>query len=93
MLVYTKLSNYLKANGMLWKDLQNALSISPTVMAKLQKDRPCNTETINKVCEYLKVQPADIMEWIPDEEYEKQNSEKIAIERQIEELKSKLRKM
>ena len=33
------------------------------------------------------------MEWIPDEEYEKANAEKLAIEKQIAELQAKLKNM
>ena len=52
-----------------------------------------NTDTLNKVCEYLHVQPSEIMEWIPDEEYNKANEEKQAIEAQIAELQAKLKTM
>lgn len=62
-------------------------------MAKFQKDRPVNSDTINKVCEYLKVQPGDIMEWIPDAEYEAQNAEKIELERQIAEMQTRLKEL
>ena len=61
--------------------------------AKFSKNKPMNTDIINKVCEYLHVQPSDIMEWIPDEEYQKANAEKIAIEAQIAELQAKLKQM
>ena len=67
MIVYNKLANYLKANNMKWIDLQNGLELSPSVMAKLQKNRNVNTETLDKVCTYLKVQPGEIMEWVEDE--------------------------
>lgn len=93
MIVYDKLSDYLKANNMKWIDLQNAIGISPSVMAKFQKNRGLNTDTLNKVCEYLKVQPSEIMEWIPDAEYESANAEKLAIEAQIAELQAKLKQM
>lgn len=93
MIIYDKLGNYLKANNMKWIDLQNAISVSPSVMAKFQKNRGLNTESLNKICEYLKVQPSEIMEWIPDADYEKQNAEKIAIEAQIAELQAKLKKL
>ena len=93
MIVYDKLGDYLKANNMKWIDLQNAIGISPSVMAKFQKNRGLNTETLNKVCEYLKVQPSEIMEWIPDAEYESANAEKLAIEAQIAELQAKLKQM
>ena len=52
-----------------------------------------NTDIINKVCEYLCVQPSEIMEWIPDAEYEKANAEKQAIKAQIQELQAKLKQM
>ena len=50
-------------------------------------------ETINRICEYLHVQPSEIMEWIPDVEYNKANEEKQAIEAQIAELQAKLKQM
>lgn len=93
MIIYNKLANYLKANNMKWIDLQNGLGLSPSVMAKLQKNRNVNTETLDKVCEFLKIQPSEIMEWIPNAEYEKQNAEKLAIEKQIAELQAKLKNM
>ena len=74
-------------------DLQNALGISPSMTAKFTKNRIISTDTLNKVCEYLHVQPSEIMEWIPDSEYEKANAEKQAIEAQIAELQAKLKKM
>lgn len=93
MIVYNKLSDYLKAKNMKYIDLQRELELSPSVIARFQKDRSVTTDTLNKVCEYLQVQPSEIMEWIPDSEYEKQNAEKQAIEAQIAELQAKLKKM
>ena len=74
-------------------DLQNALGLSPSMTAKFTKNRIISTDTLNKVCEYLHVQPSEIMEWIPDSDYEKQNAEKQAIEAQIAELQAKLKTM
>ena len=74
-------------------DLQRELELSPSVIARFQKDRSVTTDTLNKVCEYLHVQPSEIMGWIPDSEYEKANAEKQAIEAQIAELQAKLKKM
>ena len=74
-------------------DLQRELELSPSVIARFQKDRSVTTETLNRICEYLHVQPSEIMEWIPDSEYEKANAEKQAIEAQIAELQAKLKTM
>ena len=93
MIVYNKLSDYLKAKNMKYIDLQRELELSPSVIARFQKDRSVTTDTLNKVCEYLRIQPSDMMEWIPDSEYEKVNAEKQAIEQQIAELQAKLKKM
>lgn len=93
MIIYNKLGDYLKSQNKKWIDLQNALSLSPSMTAKFTKNRTMSTDTLNKVCEYLQVQPSEIMEWIPDAEYNKANEEKQAIEAQIAELQAKLKTM
>lgn len=93
MIIYNKLGDYLKSQNKKWIDLQNALSLSPSMTAKFTKNRTISTDTLNKVCEYLQVQPSEIMEWIPDAEYNKANEEKQAIEAQIAELQAKLKTM
>ena len=92
MIVYKKLEKILQDRNMQWKSLCDA-GISVNMPAKFSKNKPMNTDIINKVCEYLHVQPSEIMEWIPDAEYEKQNAEKQAIEAQIAELQAKLKTM
>lgn len=97
MIIYDKLANILKERNMQWKDLCNS-GISINTPTKFSQNRTMNTEVIDKVCEYLHVQPSDIMEWIPNDEYEKrqnekQNAEKRAIEAQIAELQAKLKSM
>lgn len=93
MIVYNKLGNYLKSKNMKYIDLQRELELSPSMTAKFTKNRTISTDTLNKVCEYLHVQPGEIIEWIPDEEYDKQNLEKQAIEAQIAELQAKLKNL
>lgn len=93
MIVYDKLGDYLKSKNMKYIDLQRELALSPSMTAKFTKNRTMSTDTLNKVCEYLCVQPSEIMEWIPDEEYNKANEEKQAIEAQIAELQEKLKQM
>ena len=92
MIVYKKLEKILQDRNMQWKSLCDA-GISVNMPAKFSKNKPMNTDIINKVCEYLQVQPSEIMEWIPDIEYNKANEEKQAIEAQIAELQEKLKKM
>lgn len=97
MIIYDKLADILKERNMQWKDLCQS-GISTNVPTKFSQNRTISTDTLDKVCEYLQVQPSDIMEWIPNEEYEKrqsekQNAEKLAIEQQIAELQAKLKQM
>lgn len=92
MIVYKKLEKILQDRNMQWKSLCDA-GISVNMPAKFSKNKPMNTEIINKVCEYLHVQPSEIMEWIPDVEYNAQNEEKAKIEQQIQELQAKLKTM
>ena len=96
MIIYDKLANILKERNMIWKDLCNS-GVSINTPTKFSQNRIVSTDTIDKICEYLQVQPSDIMEWISQEEYDKRNDEKViaerlAIEKQIAELQKKLQK-
>lgn len=97
MIIYDKLANILKERNMQWKDLCQS-GISTNVPTKFSQNRTISTDTLDKVCEFLQLQPSDIMEWIPNEEYEKrqsekQNAEKLAIEAKIAELQAQLKNM
>ena len=93
MIVYDKLMNILLERKMNKRQLSEAVGIKANTMSALSKNRNVNMETINRICEYLHVQPSEIMEWIPDAEYNKANEEKQAIEAQIAELQAKLKQM
>lgn len=93
MIVYDKLGDYLKSKNMKYIDLQRELALSPSMTAKFTKNRTVSTDTINKVCEYLHVQPSEIMEWIPDAEYNKANEEIASIDAQIAELMAKKKEL
>lgn len=92
MIVYKKLEKLLQDRNMQWKSLCDA-GISVNMPQRFSQNKTMNTDTLNKVCEYLHVQPSEIMEWIPDAEYNKANEEKQAIEAQIAELQAKLKTM
>lgn len=86
MIIYNKLGDYLKAKNMKWIDLQNALGISPSVMAKFQKNRNVTTDTIDKICTFLHIQPSDMMEWVENEDTLKERE----IQAQIDALQKQL---
>ena len=86
MIVYYKLDSLLKERNITKTQLCKETGISTNVISKISKNEGFKTETIDRLCEYLQVQPSDIMEWIPKEEYEKrqnekQNAEKLEINR------------
>lgn len=93
MIIYNKLGDYLKSKDMKYIDLQRELQLSPSMTAKFTKNRTMSTDTINKVCEYLQIQPSEIMEWIPDAEYNKANEQIANIDAQIAELMAKKKEL
>ena len=90
MIVYYKLEGLLKERGISKSKLTEDTGLSTNIVSKISKNEGFKTETINRLCEYLKVQPGDIMEWIPDDKWNSENAKKIEIQKQIEELKRQL---
>ena len=85
--------NILSERQMNKRQLSEAIGIKANTMSALSKNRNVNMETINRICEYLHVQPSEIMEWIPDTEYNKANEEIASIEAQIAELEAKKKQL
>ncbi len=69
MITYAKLWQLLEKREMKKTDLLKILSSS--TVAKLGKNVTLNTDTIDKLCDFLKCQPGDIMEHISDEQLKK----------------------
>lgn len=64
MIRYFRLWDLLERRGMKKNDLLAVIS-APTLI-KLRKGRTVTTETIEKLCKFLQVQPQDIMEYIEE---------------------------
>ena len=64
---YYKLLDLLNKRGISKGELKERSGISSATMAKISKGEFINTEVINRICSALDVQPAEIMEYIPDE--------------------------
>ena len=93
MIVYYKLNTLLDERKITKTQLCKDTGISTNVVSKISKNEVFKTDTLNRICEYLHVQPSEIMEWIPDAEYNAQNEEKAKLEAQIAELQAKLKQM
>lgn len=89
MIVYYKLSNILKERNMQWKDLCKA-GISVNTPTKFSQNKTMNTEIIDKVCAFLKVQPGDIMEWVNEsDQKEREIQAKIdALQKQLADVRA-----
>lgn len=88
--VYQRLFDKLKKEGITQKDLRNA-GIGSSSISKMKYNQSITTDTICKICEFLHCMPDEIMEWIPDSDFEKANEERRQIEAQILELQKKLK--
>lgn len=84
MIVYYKLANILKERNMSWKSLCES-GISTNMPQRFSQNKNVSTDTIDKVCKFLKVQPGDIMEWVDEKE-----EERAKIQAQIDALQKKL---
>ena len=75
MIRYYKLNDLFNRRGMKKTDLLDIIS-SPT-LAKLSKGETIKTDVIDRICKKLNCQPADIMEYVPDEKIEKSIVKKV----------------
>lgn len=94
MILYYKLDKLLKERKITKTQLCKDTGISTNIVSKISKNEGFKTDTINRLCEYLKIQPGEMMEWIPDEEYKEneriKEEEKSKIQAKIDELKKQL---
>lgn len=93
MIVYYKLDKLLESRGITKRKLCADTGLSTNIVSKISKNEGFKTETINRLCEYLKIQPSEIMEWIPDEEYNANSQRREELEAQIAELQEQLKNL
>lgn len=68
---YNKLWKLLIDKQMKKSDLRKNAGISSSSLAKLTKDENVTTEVLAKICNELKCDVGDIMEFVPDDVEEK----------------------
>ena len=66
MMKYNKLFALLALRGMKKSDLVSLKVISSPTLAKLSKGESITTTVLCQLCEFLKCQPGDLMEYVPD---------------------------
>ncbi len=67
MIVYNKLIKILKERNITFTELRTRLKIGTTTVAKINKNQVISLEVIDRLCDYLKLQPGDILEFVPEE--------------------------
>ena len=86
---YKKLLDKLKRDNITQKEFKTNAKISSGTMVSIVNDKSITTETICKICDYFQCMPEEIMEFIPDADYD----QKANVEAQIAELQQKLNSM
>ena len=90
---YNKLFDKLKENNLTQKEFKLNANISGGTMQKLISNDSITTNTICKICDYFHCMPDEIMEFIPDSDYEDKRKQKAEVEQQIATLQAKLKQM
>ena len=94
---FNKLFEKLKAEGMTQKQFRDSAGIGGTTFKKLRGNESITTETICRICDYFHCMPDEIMEFIPDADYEDKRKAKqqakTELEAQIAELQAKLKNL
>lgn len=67
MIIYAPLWATMNRKGKTKKDLRENLKLSSATIAKLSSNEPVRIDIIDKLCEYLNCQPADLIEYAPTE--------------------------
>lgn len=88
---YNKLFDKLKENNLTQKEFKANANISGGTMQKLINNDSITTNTICKICDYFHCMPDEIMEFIPDSDYEDKRKQKAEVEQQIATLQAKLK--
>lgn len=86
---YSKFFKKLNELNIKQKDFLKA-GFSSSTLNNLRKNQSITTETICRICDYLSCMPDDILEWIPDDNYEEKQAKKADIEARMAELKKQL---
>lgn len=71
---YNRLWKLLVDKKMSKSDLRKAVEMSPQTLTKMRRDEPITLTTLERICRVLNSDFGDIVEYIPNEEVEKNDS-------------------
>lgn len=58
----------LKSNGINTTKMRREKLLAEGTIQKLRENKPVSWENIERLCELLKCQPGDLLEYVPDDE-------------------------
>lgn len=90
---FNRLFDKLKTEGITQKVFKEKIGIGSSTLANLSKNGNVTTDTICKICDYFQCMPEDIMEWIPDADYEDKRKAKEEIQAEMERLQAQLKNL
>ena len=90
---FNRLFNKLKENNLTQKEFKTKANISSGTLMKMLHNESVTTDTICKICDFFQCLPEEIMEWIPDADYEDKQKAKAEVQAQIDELQEQLKKL
>ena len=64
---YNRMWKLLVDKKMSKADLRTAADIAPTTMTKLRRDEPVNLAILGRICDVLKCDYGDLMQYVPEE--------------------------
>ena len=88
---FNRLFEKIKANGLTQKQFRENSGIGSSTLAKMLHNESVTTESICRICDYFHCMPDEIMEFIPDSDYEEKQQAKAEVQAQIEQLQEKLK--
>ena len=71
---YNRLWKLLIDKKMSKSDLRKAVEMSPQTLTKMRRDEPITLTTLERICRVLNSDFGDIVEYIPNEKVEKNES-------------------
>ena len=71
-IIYNNLWKMLIDKNMKKTELRHLTGIGTSTLAKLSANEKVSLDVIEKICAALNCQPADIMEYVPDKEHNKE---------------------
>jgi len=71
MIRYYKLFDLLERRGLKRMDMVTCAGLGRPTMTRINKGQGVSTDSIDRLCAWLGVQPGDIMEYLPDQPIDK----------------------